>query len=51
MERYIEQLCEDYKGEYEPCDLPYGESEKERKAFDALESNKVECEKGPCTCS
>jgi len=46
MERYIDQLCEDYKGQFEPCEMPYGESEKERKAFDNMESNGVKMEKG-----
>ena len=47
MERYIDQLCEDYKGMYVPGDMPYGESEKERKAFDNMESSGVKTEKGP----
>ena len=31
MERYIEQLCEEYKGQFTPQAIPYSESEKERK--------------------
>ena len=38
MERYIEQLCEDYKGEFKEAALPYGESDKERRAFDQNEN-------------
>ena len=38
MERYIEQLCEDYKGQYKEADLPYGESEKARREFDQNEN-------------
>ena len=47
MERYIEQLCDEYKGQFEPCDLPYGESEKERKSFDNMLTSGVKHEKGP----
>ena len=46
MERYIDQLCDEYKGQFEPCELPYGESEKERKAFDNMQTSGVKHEKG-----
>ena len=46
MERYIDQLCDEYKGQFEPCDMPYGESEKERKAFDNMEPSGEKMEKG-----
>ena len=47
MERYIEQLCEEYKEKFAPCNLPYAESEKERKAFDNMENDGKRIEKGP----
>ena len=46
MERYIEQLCEDYKGQFEECDVPSGESDADRKAFDQCLDADGEMDKG-----
>ena len=46
MERYIEQLCEEYKGQFKEAELPYGESEKSRRAFDLNENEGKSIGKG-----
>ena len=47
MERYIIQLCEEYKGQFTPRDMPYNDSEKERRAFDQMEDIGEKADKGP----